>query len=155
MTSNSTKSPTLQLVAETTVRLLDDWFDPIEAGLRGRVREFIQAMIEGELEAALSRPRYGRRPKADPENADGPSGISGHRHGHRSRSLLGTFGRVGDRGAARQAQYCGRQDKRVEEYSAAGLPTANQAGRFADCRRLSCRHQHPSGAPGAVGRVRR
>ena len=94
MTSNSTKSPTLQLVAETTVRLLDDWFDPIEAGLRGRVREFIQAMIEGELEAALSRPRYGRRPKADPENADGLSGISGHRHGHRSRSLLGTFGPV-------------------------------------------------------------
>src|SRR5215467_308085 len=94
MTSNSTKSPTLQLEAETAVGLLDDWFDPIEAGLRGRVREFIQAMIEGELEAALCRPRYGRRPKADSENADGPSGISGHRHGHRSRSLMGTFGRV-------------------------------------------------------------
>jgi putative transposase len=94
MTSNSTKSPTLQFEAETAVCLLDDWFDPIEAGLRGRVREFIQAMIEGELEAALSRPRYGRRPKADRENVDGPSGISGHRHGHRSRSLLGTFGRV-------------------------------------------------------------
>ena len=94
MTSNSTKSLTLQLEAETAVCLLDDWFDPIEAGLRGRVREFIQAMIEGELEAALSRPRYGRRPKAALENADGPSGISGHRHGHRSRSLLGTFGRV-------------------------------------------------------------
>jgi putative transposase len=74
MTSNSTKSPTLQSEAETVARLLDDWFDPIEAGLRDRVREFIQAMIEGELEAALSRPRYGRRPKADPENADGPSG---------------------------------------------------------------------------------
>jgi putative transposase len=94
MTSNSTKSLTLQLEAETAVCLLDDWFDPIEAGLRGRVREFIQAMIEGELEAALSRPRYGRRPKAALENADAPSGISGHRHGHRSRSLLGTFGRV-------------------------------------------------------------
>ena len=101
MTSNSTKSLTLQLEAETAVCLLDDWFDPIEAGLRGRVREFIQAMIEGELEAALSRPRYGRRPKAALENATpapakagGPSGISGHRHGHRSRSLLGTFGRV-------------------------------------------------------------
>jgi putative transposase len=51
-------------------------------------------MIEGELEASLSRPRYGRQRKADSENADGPSGISGHRHGHRSRSLLGTFGRV-------------------------------------------------------------
>src|SRR5271168_4090157 len=51
-------------------------------------------MIESELEAALVRPRYGRRPKADPENADGPSAISGYRHGHRSRSLIGTFGRV-------------------------------------------------------------
>ena len=101
MTSNSTKSAILQLEGETAVHLRDDWFDPIEAGLRGRVRELIQAIIEGELEAALCRPRYGRQPKADPENArpvaakaGGPNGISGHRHGHRSRSLLGTFGRV-------------------------------------------------------------
>jgi putative transposase len=42
----------------------------------------------------LSRPRYARRPKEACENADGASGITGHRHGHRSRSLLGTFGRV-------------------------------------------------------------
>ena len=50
-------------------------------------------MIESELEAVLSRPRYARRPKADPENY-GACGVAGHRHGHRSRSLLGTFGRV-------------------------------------------------------------
>ena len=93
MTINSTTSPAPQSGAETTVHLLDDWFDPIEVGLRDRVREFIQAMIEAELEAVLSRPRYARRPKAC-ENADGASGITGHRHGHRSRSLLGTFGRV-------------------------------------------------------------
>ena len=61
--------------------------------MRDRVRESIQTMIEGELEAVLSRPRYARRPKADPENTGG-CGIAGHRHGHRSRSLLGTFGRV-------------------------------------------------------------
>src|SRR5690349_14413796 len=94
MTNNSTTSPVLQSAAETAVDLLDDWFDPIEAGLRDRVREFIQTMIESELETALSRPRYARRPKADPENAEGASGVTGHRHGHRSRSLLGTFGRV-------------------------------------------------------------
>ena len=94
MTNNSTKSPVLHSQAETAVPLLDDWFDPIEVGLRDRVREFIQAMIEAELEAALSRPRYARRPKEASENADGASGITGHRHGHRSRSLLGTFGRV-------------------------------------------------------------
>lgn len=94
MTSNSTNAAALQSQAETATHLLDNWFDPIEAGLRDRVRELIQAMIESELEAALSRPRYARRPKEASENADGASGITGHRHGHRSRSLLGTFGRV-------------------------------------------------------------
>ena len=74
--------------------LLDDWFDPIEAALRDQVRSFIQATIEAELEVVLARPRYGRQPKADPENADGPERITGHRHGHRSRSLMGTFGRM-------------------------------------------------------------
>src|SRR5580693_4252698 len=93
MTSNSTKLPVLGSDAEIAVGLLDEWFDPIEAGLRDRVRDFIQTMIESELEAVLSRPRYARRPKADPEN-NGGRGIAGHRHGHRSRSLLGTFGRV-------------------------------------------------------------
>src|SRR5438105_8242152 len=94
MTNNSMKSLALQSEAETALHLLDDWFDPIEAGLRDRVHELIQAMIESELEAALSRPRYARRPKGACEKADGASGITGHRHGHRSRSLLGTFGRV-------------------------------------------------------------
>src|SRR6516162_64612 len=94
MSNNSTKSPALQSEDEMTVHLIDDWFDPIEASLRDRVRELIQVMIEGELEAVLCRPRYARRPTADPERTDGPSGITGHRHGHRSRSLLGTFGRV-------------------------------------------------------------
>jgi putative transposase len=44
-----------QLETETALNLFDNWFDPIEAGLRNRVREFIQAMIEGELDMALSR----------------------------------------------------------------------------------------------------
>ena len=94
MTNSSTNAPALPSEAERVGHLLDDWFDPIEAGLRNRVREFIQGMIEAELEAALSRPRYARRPKGACENADGASGVTGHRHGHRSRSLLGTFGRV-------------------------------------------------------------
>jgi transposase-like protein len=93
MTNNSTKSPVQSSEAETAVHLLDDWFDPIEAGLRGLVRELIQTMIESELETVLSRPRYARRPTGDRED-DGAGGITGHRHGHRSRSLLGTFGRV-------------------------------------------------------------
>jgi len=94
MTNTSTTSSILQSEAETTVHLLDNWFDAIEVGLRERVREFIQAMIESELETALARPRYGPRPTADVQNGDGPKGLTGHRHGHRSRSLMGTFGRV-------------------------------------------------------------
>ena len=61
--------------------------------MRDRVRDFIQRMIESELEAVLSRRGYARRPKADPENK-GAGGVAGHRYGHRSRSLLGSFGRV-------------------------------------------------------------
>src|SRR6266516_3892963 len=79
---------------ETAVYLFDDWFDPIEAGLRDRVREFIHAMVEGELDLALARPRYGRRARPSSGDAERAVGVSGHRHGHRSRSLLGTFGRV-------------------------------------------------------------
>ena len=79
MTSNSTKLPVLGSDAEIAAGFLDEWFDPIEAGLRDRVREFIQTMIESELEAVLSRPRYARRPKADPKN-DGAGGVAGHRH---------------------------------------------------------------------------
>jgi transposase-like protein len=58
------------------------------------VREFIQAMVEGELDAALMRPRYGRRSQSSSGDADGLVGVIGHRHGHRSRSVMGTFGRT-------------------------------------------------------------
>lgn len=94
MTSISTKPASSQPVAETAVYLFDDWFDPIEAQVRERVRGFIQAMVEGELEATLQRPRYGRRPASPDGQTEGPAVVTGHRHGHRRRSLTGTFGRV-------------------------------------------------------------
>src|SRR6266542_4022062 len=74
--------------------LFDDWFDPIEAVVRDRVRGFIQAMIEGELGVTLERPRYGRHPQSSSSASDGRVAVIGHRHGHRSRSLMGTFGRI-------------------------------------------------------------
>jgi putative transposase len=94
MTNVTTKPDSSQPQSETAVHLFDNWFDPIEAGLRDRVREFIHAMIEGELDSALSRPRYGRHEKRSSEEVGVAVGTSGHRHGHRSRSLLGSFGRV-------------------------------------------------------------
>ena len=62
-------------------KLFDNWFDPIETELRAKVRGFIEAMIEGELDSALLRPRYGRKPKLANEDADGSAGLTGHRHG--------------------------------------------------------------------------
>ena len=94
MTSITTKLESSQPAAETAVYLFDHWFDPIEAGLRDRVREFIHTMIEGELDMALSRPRYARHAKPSSGQAAGAVGATGHRHGHRSRSLLGSFGQV-------------------------------------------------------------
>ena len=85
MKSISTKSDSSQPAADTAVYLFDDWFDPIEAGVRDRVREFIQAMVEGELDATLMRRRYGRRPKSTSDDDDGLVAVTGHRHGHRSR----------------------------------------------------------------------
>src|ERR1700730_16373091 len=87
-----TKSHSSQPVVDTAVYLFDDWFDPIEAGVRDRVRGFIQAMIEGELDETLMRPRYGRRSVSS--SGKNEAAVAGHRHGHRSRSLTGTFGRT-------------------------------------------------------------
>ena len=135
MTSNSTKSASLQSEAETTVRLLDDWFDPIEAGLRDRVREFIQAMIESELETALARPRYGRRPTADIQNGDGPGGISGHRHGHRSCAFLST-------GATWSCFIARHQDEvMAAARQAVGVNGANAGGSAGDERGVCIRHR--------------
>lgn len=77
---------------EATSYLFDNWFDPIEAGLRERVRGFIETMLETELDAVLARPRYGRQPAA---RSDETTGVAGHRHGRRTRTLTGTFGTTG------------------------------------------------------------
>ena len=60
MTSTTTKPETVQPEADAAIYLFDDWFDPIEAGLRDRVRDFIETMFRAELDAALARPRYAR-----------------------------------------------------------------------------------------------
>ena len=90
MTSIITKPDSAQPKAETAVQLFGDWFDPIETGLREKVREFIEELISSELDAVLARPRYGRPTMG----VDGMVGAAGHRHGRRLRSLTGTFGKT-------------------------------------------------------------
>ena len=62
----------------------DAWFDPIEAGIRERVRGFIQDLLEQELTAALGRGKS-ERAAGEPK---------GYRNGMRGRQLLGSFGPV-------------------------------------------------------------
>ena len=93
MKTVTTTPQLLHSTTESNSHLFDDWFDPIETGIRDRVRGLIEEMIRGELDAALSRPRYGRLA----EHAEG-SGVTevvtGHRHGSRVRTLTGTFGKT-------------------------------------------------------------
>src|SRR3954466_6398084 len=78
MDKDSSKGP-----AEQALFAGETWFDPIETGVRGRIRGLIEELVEQELEAALGRGRY--------ERAGGPRG---HWHGHRKRQLTGSFGPV-------------------------------------------------------------
>jgi transposase-like protein len=69
MDKDSSKGP-----GEQALFAGDAWFDPIETGVRGRIRGLIEELVEQELEAALGRGRYER-----------VGGTGGHRHGHRKR----------------------------------------------------------------------
>lgn len=89
MGSHNTKSDLLHSTACASEQLFADWFDPIEMGVRTRVRSFIEELIEAELEEALSRPRYGRAARSEPGYGDVAPSFRGHRHGRRSRTLMG------------------------------------------------------------------
>jgi transposase-like protein len=93
MTSVTTKLELSQPSTDGSSQLFDNWFDPIETCIRDRVRELIEEMIRSELDAVLSRPRYGRRAK-DADGGELAAGVAGHRHGSRVRTLMGTFGKT-------------------------------------------------------------
>ena len=57
-------------------------YDPLEDRLRLNIRATIEAVFEEELQTFLGRCRYVR----------GGEGAKGHRNGHRSRQIIGTFG---------------------------------------------------------------
>ncbi len=61
----------------TTIKL----FDSVEDLLRTRIRDFIEGILEEEVTVAIERCRYER-------------GGTGHRNGHRDRTLLTTHGAV-------------------------------------------------------------
>jgi putative transposase len=86
---HNTKSDALHSTACSSDQLFEDWFDPIEMGVRARVRSFIEELIEAELEEALSRPRYGRTARSGAGAGDVAPGSSGHGHGRRQQRNAG------------------------------------------------------------------
>jgi hypothetical protein len=70
ITSSTATPPQPEIFTE------DDWVDPLETEIRGRIQGFIEAVSEQELQRLLSRGHYARRPA----RAAG-TGVAGHRHG--------------------------------------------------------------------------
>ena len=106
--------------------LFDGWIDAIEDGVRSRLRDFIEALLEEELCQALARPRYGRRQAG--EAAAGPI-VAGVRNGHRERSLTGTFGKT--RIAVPRARLTG-EDGSTQEWRSASLRAYQRRTKAAD-----------------------
>ena len=91
--------------ADSEHLLEEGWSTPLEAGVRGTIRGFIETLIEEELEAALGRGRYARLKTAAGARAAAAAGLgnegaagavpsTGHRNGRRERQVLGSFGAV-------------------------------------------------------------
>lgn len=90
--------------ADSQHLLGEGWCSKLEAGVRGTIRGFIEALLEEELEAALGRARYERARAAPAVLAAEAAGLGndvpavtsrhrkGHRNGHRQRQIIGTFG---------------------------------------------------------------
>ena len=96
---------TKDIAFEATVpSLSEDWFDPLEAGVRQQICGFIGQMLEEEVAAVLSRARYERRQDS-----------AGYRNGHRERQLVGTFGAV--RIAVPRARVRGADGRSAEWHS--------------------------------------
>ena len=120
-----TKDTTKEAAVAAEGLLFDDWFDAIEDGVRARVRGFIETMLEEELCEALSRPRYGRRKLGE----DAAPSVVGVRHGHRERTLTGTFGKT--RIAVPRARLMG-EDGETREWRSGSLRAYQRRTRAAD-----------------------
>jgi len=96
-----------------------DWTDPLEDGVRSRVRDFIETILEEELEAALGRARYERKSE----------GKKGYRNGHRDREIVGTFGPETVR--VPRARIAG-DDGRPREWRSRALPRYRRLTRKAE-----------------------
>ena len=132
--------------------LCDDWFDPLENGVRTRIRGFIEELLEAELDAALGRARYERPGVVGDEFRQGRGRLASRPSG---TPPFGDFRRHDSSRAARPAGDRRRQDMRMAEHDHPRLPAADETGRCLDRGGVSFRDQHAPGSPRAGGAVRR
>jgi transposase-like protein len=112
-------------VAEGDVFLGENWFDPLEAAVRTRVRGFIEDLLETELDAALARKRYERPSLSETEaTAKAPEAA-----GHRERQLMGTFGPVTVRVPRARLE---TSDGKTAEWKNATIPAYQRRTKQAD-----------------------
>ena len=136
---------TKDIAVEGEVPLLGaDWFDPLEAGVRQRIRSFIENMLEEELAATLGRGRYDR-------SAEGSRASQWPPEAPVARHVRAVNGVGSSSTGDRQRWQAGG----VAQQGAAGLQAPDGAGRTADRRRLSGRHQHARGPARLGSAVRR
>ena len=103
-------------------------------------------MIESELETTLARPPNGGCAKCH-----GSKAVPGYRHGHRSRSLIGTFGQVEI--AVPGARLDGAEGK-TTEWKSSALRAYQRRTKQADsliAGAYLCRDQYASCATGTLG----
>ena len=98
MTMDSTKSAIGS--SEGGHFLCDDWFDPLETGVRTRIRGFIEELLEAELDAVLGRDRYERPWKG---GGNSPIGAVERQELHRRRAQDRAHGALHGRAGGRAA----------------------------------------------------
>ena len=94
-----------------------------------RIRGFIEELREAELDAALGRDRY-ERPRVAKTGVGGRQGVgAGHRHGHRERQLMGSFGPVTVRVPRARLE---TSDSKTVEWKNATIPAYQRRTKQAD-----------------------
>jgi transposase-like protein len=93
-----------------------------------RIRGFIEELLEAELDAALGD-RY-ERPRVAKTGVGGRQGVgAGHRHGHRERQLMGSFGPVTVRVPRARLE---ASDSKTVEWKNATIPAYQRRTKQAD-----------------------
>src|SRR3977135_3964470 len=115
--------------AEGTLFVGGDWFDPLEAGVRTRIRGFIEELLEAELDAVLGRDRY-ERPRVAKTGVGGRQGVgAGRRRGHAERQWRGPFGPVTVRVPRARLE---TSDSKTVEWKNATIPAYQRRTKQAD-----------------------